>query len=93
MKLTRDFFKKQNWDIGTVKIEDSKNWMANLEKTIDKDGVYIDASVTNILYPDRFALHGYFTSNCYVSIMLYTEEDYFNVLKLAHLDNNFKIIK
>ena len=93
MKLTRDFFKKQNWDIGTVKIEDSKNWMAILEKTIDKDDVYIKASVTNILYADRFTLSGYLTSDCYINIMLYTEEDYFNVLKLAHLDNNFKIIK
>ena len=93
MKLTRDFFEKQKWDIETVKIENSENWMAKIEKTIDEDGVYIDASVTNILYPDRFALSGYLTSDCYISIMLYTEEDYFNLLKLVRLTTDFKKIK
>ena len=93
MKLTREFFEKQKWDIGIVKIEDSENWMAILEKTIDKDDVYIKASVTNILYADRFTLSGYLTSDCYINIMLYTEEDYFNLLKLVHLTTDFKKIK
>jgi hypothetical protein len=93
MKLTREFFEKQNWDIGTVKVGNAENWMAELKKTIDQDQVYINASVTNILYPNRFALSGYLTSDCYITIMLYTEEDYFNLLKLAHLTTDFRKTK
>lgn len=94
MKLTRKFFEDQNWDISVITVDgENTTWKASLKKDIDKDGVYIDAIVTNIIYPDRFAVNGHLTSDCYVNVMLYTDEDYYNLLKLAHLTPGFNKIK
>lgn len=84
MKLTREYFANNGWNIKISKPDESgfilqeAQWIKRFEKG---DLYYSDISVTNIMYPHRFVISGTTKIGSF-NLEMYTEEDLINILKV-----------
>lgn len=85
MKLTRDFFESHGWERDDFEFEGKMIWQARLRRSKDKgDPYYADATITNMMYPQRFAISGDITGDMKVShLMLITVEQYEMLMKMV----------
>ena len=89
--LTKEYFETHGWERDDLTIEGHKYWSVKLHKRIEEDDdIYAEADITNLMYEGRFACSGYIGRDLRIDVMLYTVEDYINLLKLAHVTEDFK---
>lgn len=89
--LTKEYFETHGWEREDLKIDGKKYWRVKLRKRYEEnDHIYADAVITNLMYNERFAFAGDLGSDLKANVMLYTVEDYINLLKLAHVTEDFK---
>lgn len=89
--LTKEYFETHGWEREDLEIDGKKYWRVKLRKRHEEnDHIYADAVITNLMYNGRFAFVGDLGSDLKANVMLYTVEDYINLLKLAHVTEDFK---
>ena len=88
-KLTRDFFETHGWERDDFEFEGKMIWQVRLSRSFEGgDKFFSDAYVTNMMYDDRFAMHGDITGNCKIShLMLYSVEQYEHLLALLCINS------
>lgn len=89
--LTKEYFEAHGWERDDVEIDGNKYWRVRLRKRYEEnDHIYANAYITNLMYAERFAFTGDLGSELKANVMLYYVEDYLNLLKLAHVTEDFK---
>lgn len=89
--LTPEYFESHGWERDDLQLDDSKYWRVKLHKRYEEnDHIYANAYITNLMYEERFAFTGELGSDLNANVMLYYVEDYLNLLRLAHVTEDFK---
>lgn len=90
MKLSREYFEENGYDINNVEFEGHTYWEANLTKRYENgDDIYANVTVTNLMYPNEFNFVGELGNNFKNShLIIKTVDDLEMVYKLAKVKYN-----
>lgn len=85
--LTKEYFETHGYAIDSFELEGGHYWKAVLHKRFEEgDHIYAEASITNLMYEERFAFYGNIGNHCYINTaMLYSVEDLENLYRLSHV--------